>query len=154
MKRNITTALVAATAVVALSACNVETSSNAADKNHHDGASTTGTKTKAPATPNYTVAQQNAIESAKSYLSMSGFSRAGLISQLTSKYGEAFKVVDGVFAVNHIKVDWNKEAVQSAKSYLSMSSFSRTGLIQQLSSSSGEQFTIAQATYAANQVGL
>jgi host cell surface-exposed lipoprotein len=85
---------------------------------------------------------------------MSGFSRAGLIQQLTSKMGEGFKMSDAVFAVNHVKVDWNKEAVESAKSYLDMSSFSRAGLIQQLSSKAGDQFTVAQATYAANHVGL
>jgi hypothetical protein len=59
-----------------------------------------------------------------------------------------------VFAVNHIKVDWNKGAVQSAKSYLEMSSFSRASLIQQLSSKAGEGYTLAQATYVANRVGL
>jgi hypothetical protein len=85
---------------------------------------------------------------------MSGFSRAGLIQQLSSKAGEGFKRADAVFAVNHIKVDWNKEAVESVKSYLEMSGFSRASLVQQLSSKAGEQFTLAQATYAANRVGL
>ncbi|MGH8961884.1 MAG: Ltp family lipoprotein [Jatrophihabitantaceae bacterium] len=163
MKKIITTALVAATAVVALSACSsVENGSNTAGKTHQ--AATTGNKTKAPATiakktkapaaPKYTVAQQNAIESAQSYLDMSGFSRAGLIQQLSSKAGEGFKMADAVFAVNHVKVDWNKEAVESAKSYLQIGGFSRASLIQQLSSNAGEQFTLAQATYAANHVGL
>jgi hypothetical protein len=85
---------------------------------------------------------------------MSGFSRAGLIGQLSSTSGEGFNVADAVFAVNHIKVDWNKEAVESAKSYLEMGGFSRAGLIQQLSSKAGDQFTLAQATYAATQAGL
>jgi hypothetical protein len=107
-----------------------------------------------PAKPKYTVAQQNAIEAAKAYLDMAGFSRAGLIKQLSSQYGEGYKKADAVFAVNHIKVDWNKEAVESAKSYLAMTSFSRAGLIQQLTSDYGEGFTLAQATYAANHVGL
>jgi hypothetical protein len=85
---------------------------------------------------------------------MSGFSRAGLIQQLSSKAGEGFKTADAIFAVNHITVDWNKEAVESAKSYLQTGGMSRAGLIQQLSSNAGEQFTPAQATYAANHVGL
>jgi hypothetical protein len=60
-----------------------------------------------------------------------------------------------VFAVDHIKVDWNQQAVLSAKGYLAMGTgFSRAGLIQQLTSTAGEQFTLAQATYAANKVGL
>jgi len=163
MKKIITTALVAATAVAALSACSsVANSSNAAGKTHQAATTgnktkaqaTTAKKTKAPAAPKYTVAQQNAIESAHSYLDLSGFSRTGLIQQLSSKAGEGFKVADAVFAVNHIKVDWNKEAVESAKSYLQMGGFSRASLIQQLSSKAGEQFTLAQATYAANHVGL
>jgi hypothetical protein len=104
--------------------------------------------------PQYTVSQENAIESAESYLDMSGFSRAGLIDQLSSQYGEGFPTADAVFAVNHIDVDWNAQAVKSAKSYLDMGGFSRAGLIDQLSSPYGEQFTVAQATYAANKVGL
>ena len=43
-------------------------------------------------------------------------SRAGLIRQLSSKAADGYKRKDAVFAVNHIKVNWNKEAVQSAKS--------------------------------------
>jgi len=135
--------------------------SNSSSSGNHQRASTSkqgsdqSSKASKPA-PSYTVAQENAIQSAKSYLSMgSGFSRAGLIQQLTSKAGEGFKKANAVFAVNHIKVDWNKQAVLSAKSYLDMGSgFSRAGLIQQLTSKAGEQYTLAQATYAANHVGL
>jgi len=160
MKKIVTIALTAAVAVGGLSACSsMDNSSNAAAKTHQ--VATTGNKTEAPskktsapATPRYTVAQENAIESARSYLDMSGFSRAGLIQQLSSKAGEGFKMADAVFAVNHIKVDWNKEAVESAKAYLQMSSFSRANLILQLSSNAGDKFTLAQATYATNHVGL
>jgi len=147
MKKFLATALVAAAAAAALSACNVDDISNAAAGSH-----------KNPAvgdTDNYTVAQQNAIQSAQGYLDMSGFSRTGLIQQLSSKAGEGFRKTDAMFAVNHIKVDWNKEAVESAKQYLKMGTgFSRAGLIDQLSSKAGEGFTASQATYAANRVGL
>jgi hypothetical protein len=107
-------------------------------------------------TSNMTEAQHQAVDSAKSYLSMgSGFSRAGLIKQLTSSYGEGFSRADAIFAVDHLNVNWNEQAVESAKSYLSTGSgFSRAGLIQQLTSSYGEAFTYAQAVYAANTVGL
>ena len=104
--------------------------------------------------PHYTMSQQQAIGSAKDYLSFQAFSRKGLIQQLSSKYGEGFSRADATFAVNHIQVDWNKEAVQSAKDYLSTQHFSRAGLIEQLSSSFGEGFTEAQAIYAVNHVGL
>jgi hypothetical protein len=105
-------------------------------------------------TPHYTMSQQQAIGSAKDYLSTQAFSRKGLIKQLSSKYGEGFSRADARFAVSHIQVDWNKEAVQSAKDYLSTQHFSRAGLIGQLSSSFGEGFTQAQAIYAVNHVGL
>ena len=147
MKKSIAAALVAVSALVALSGCKVDDTTGTGSKDHP-------VKHKAADAPDYTTAQENAIESAQSYLDMSGFSRAGLIRQLTSKAGEGYKMADAVFAINHIKVDWNKEAVESAKSYLDMTSFSRAGLIQQLSSKAGDQFTVAQATYAANHVGL
>jgi hypothetical protein len=160
MKKIITIALVAATAVAVLSACKVEENSAAGTTNDPvvtatgAGTAAPAAKTEAPSKPEYTVAQQQAIQSAESYVAMSGFSRAGLIGQLSSKAGEGFERADAVFAVNHIKVDWNKEAVESAKQYLEMGGFSRSGLIQQLSSKAGDQYTPAQAEYAVNKAGL
>jgi Host cell surface-exposed lipoprotein len=108
---------------------------------------------EAPAAP--TVAQQNALESAQGYLDMGdGMSKAGLIDQLHSRYGEGFSKADAIWAANHVHANWKHEAVLSAKGYLDMDGFSRAGLIDQLSSPYGEQFTLAQATYAADQVGL
>ena len=107
-----------------------------------------------PAPSGVTVAQANAVESAKSYLAMSSFSRAGLIEQLSSTAGDGFSQADATYAVDHVTVDWNQEAVAAAKSYLGLSGFSRAGLIEQLSSASGDRFTLAQAQYAAGQVGL
>ena len=92
------------------------------------------------------------MESAQSYLDMSGFSRKGLIQQLSSSAGEGFSKADATFAADHVDVNWKDEAVESAQSYLDMSSFSRDGLIEQLSSSAGEGFTLAQAQYAVGQV--
>jgi hypothetical protein len=103
---------------------------------------------------NATVAQQQALQSAQSYLDMGGFSLAGLMKQLTSSYGEGFSTGDAKFAVSHVRVNWNEQAVISARSYLEMGGFSRDKLIQQLTSSYGEGFTYAQAVYAANRVGL
>lgn len=156
MKKFITTALAVAAAAATLSACNVDTSTNAAGTTSDYTASTTNTHTQAPAAPKYTVAQENAIESARSYLAMgSGFSRAGLIEQLSSTSGDGFTRRLAVFAVNHIKVNWNQQAVLSAKAYLSEGTgFSRASLIDQLHASAGDGFTLAQATYAANHVGL
>ena len=105
-----------------------------------------------------TVSQQNAYESATSYLSWKAFSRQGLIDQLSSEYGEAFPLADAEFAIARLEaeggVDWNAEAAEAAKSYLSWKAFSRQGLIDQLSSEYGEQFTPEQAEYGVSQTGL
>lgn len=101
-----------------------------------------------------TVAQEQAVEAAQSYVDMTGFSRAGLLRQLTSEAGSGFTKTDALYAVKHINVDWNAEAVESATSYLELTSFSRSGLLQQLTSSAGSGFTQKQATYAVDKVGL
>ena len=97
-------------------------------------------------------ANRRALESAESYLSMSGFSKQGLYEQLSSPAGEGFTQAEAQYAVDHVDVDWNKEAVQSARSYLEMSPMSKSALIEQLSSSAGEGFTYEQAVYAVNKV--
>jgi hypothetical protein len=107
----------------------------------------------APAGPTLTNQQKNAARSAQSYLDMTGFSRQGLIDQLSSPYGEGYAVPDATIAVDSLNVDWNAQAVRSAKSYLSMSPFSCNGLIAQLDSAYGDKYTIAQATYGAKQAG-
>ena len=107
----------------------------------------------APAGP--TVSQQQALDSAQSYLAMgSGFSEQGLIKQLSSPYGDKFSVADATWAAEHSGADWDAQAVMSAKGYMQMGGFSRASLIDQLTSPYGDQYTLAQATYAANQVGL
>lgn len=101
-----------------------------------------------------TLGQRQALRSAQSYIELTGFSRAGLIRQLTSTAGDGFKRSDAEYAVDHVDANWNAEAVESAKSYLELTSFSRASLIRQLSSSAGAGFTLKQATYAADKVGL
>ena len=97
-------------------------------------------------------ANRRALESAESYLAMSGFSKQGLYEQLSSSAGEGFTQAQAQYAVDHVGADWNKEAVQSARSYLEMMPMSRAELIEQLSSSAGEGFTYEQALYAVNKV--
>jgi hypothetical protein len=109
------------------------------------------TTEEAPPEPELTAAQENAIESAESYLEFGGFSRQGLIDQLSSEYGEGFKKKDATFAVDYLDVNWKKEAVEAAESYLESGSFSLDGLIEQLESEYGDQFTHAQAVYGAKR---
>lgn len=97
--------------------------------------------------------QKNAVRSATQYLSFTGFSRNGLISQLSSEYGDGYSVADATAAVDSMRTDWNQQAVKSAKQYLSIQGFSCNGLIDQLSSAYGDKYTKSQATYGAQQAG-
>lgn len=118
---------------------------------------TTPPTTAAPTTTtsSLTPSQQNAIQAAQQYLSLGqGFSRLGLIDQLSSQAGDAYPVADATFAVDSLHVDWNAQAVLSAKNYLKTQPFSCTDLVQQLSSSAGDQFTLAQAQYGAKAAGI
>jgi hypothetical protein len=100
-----------------------------------------------------TLAQEQAVESAQSYVDFTSFSKAGLIGQLTSEYGEGFEKKDAEFAVDNIDVDWKAEAVEAAESYLAMGGFSANELHNQLTSQYGEEFTDKQADHALEQVG-
>jgi len=104
-----------------------------------------------PPKPEETAGQQNARRSAEDYLESQGFSRKGLIKQLSSQYGEGYTKAEAIYAVNHINVDWNEQAVRAAKSYLKSQAFSRQNLIEQLSSDYGDGFTHAQAVYGVNK---
>ena len=84
-------------------------------------------------------------------MKLKGFSRQGLIDQLSSSAGDDYEVADATIAVDSLNEDWNAQAVRSAKDYLELTSFSCKGLIEQLSSSAGDKFTVAEATYGANQ---
>lgn len=99
-----------------------------------------------------TGAQQQAVDSAKGYLSDGqGFSKQGLLSQLTSSAGEGFSKSDAEFAIKYLNPNWDQQAVASAKGYLSGGQgFSEQGLLSQLTTTAGEGFTEAQAGYAIN----
>lgn len=97
--------------------------------------------------------QKNAVRSAEVYLSFSGFSRAGLIEQLSSPYGDGYDVADATAAVDSLSVDWNAQAARSATQYLEFMGFSCNGLIEQLSSDAGDKYTVSEATYGARQAG-
>ncbi|GED41472.1 hypothetical protein HHA02_08010 [Cobetia marina] len=98
---------------------------------------------------NLTGPQANAVRSAKQYLSIGGFSRSGLINQLSSDYGDGYSVADATAAVDSLDIDWYKQAVRSANQYLKLQGFSCKGLIQQLSSGAGDRYTDSQAAYGA-----
>lgn len=116
---------------------------------------TTTTTTQAPS--NYTIGEENAIESAMSYIDLMSFSKAGLYKQLTSEYGEGYTEQEANKAISYLEknglVNWKEEAVEAAQDYLRISSYSRDGLYRQLTSEYGEQFTAEEAEYALSKVG-
>ena len=94
-----------------------------------------------------TMSQKNALKTAASYLSWSGFSYKRLIEQLEF---EGFSNADATFAADYCGADWYAQAEKSAESYMSWSSFSRERLIEQLEY---EGFTHDQAVHGAESVG-
>lgn len=103
--------------------------------------------------PSLTMQQRNAIRSAEQYLNISGFSKKGLIQQLSSDGGDGYDISDAKVAVENLDVDWNEQATRSATQYLNISGFSCRGLIEQLSSPGGDGYTNSQATYGAKKAG-
>lgn len=95
--------------------------------------------------------QKNAVRSAEQYLSLQGFSKTGLIEQLSSNFGDQYEEEDARIAVESLNVDWKKQALRSAEQYLELQGFSCQGLIDQLSSIYGDRYTESQARYGASQ---
>ena len=110
-------------------------------------------ETEAGPVSQLTAPQRNARRNAESYLAMTGFSRQGLIDQLSSDSGNGYAVADATAAVDSLDVNWKAQAARSAQSYLNMTGFSCQGLVEQLSSSSGSQYTLEEARYGAQQAG-
>lgn len=139
--KNLALAILAA-AALSISGCAVDEPGTAADR--AVAADSTATQVDKPKS-DLTASQQNAVETAESYLDTSAFSRKGLIDQLVF---EGFSAKDAKFAVDHIDPNWNNQAVLAAKSYLDSGSFSRSGLIEQLEF---EGYTHAQAVYGVDK---
>lgn len=105
------------------------------------------TVTVEPPKPELTVEQTNATAKAKQYLGLSGFSRAGLISQLEF---EGYTTDAATFGADNAGADWNAEAAEKAEQYMDMTAFSRKGLSDQLEF---EKFTPEQIEFALAAVG-
>ncbi|MCH1781739.1 Ltp family lipoprotein [Psychrobacter glaciei] len=97
--------------------------------------------------------QKNAVRSAKNYIGFQGFSRDGLINQLSSDAGDGYNIDDATIAVDSLDIDYNEQAGRSAENYISIMGFSCDGLVEQLSSSAGDKYTKEQAEYGAKLAG-
>lgn len=106
-----------------------------------------GTSSGSSDTASATTGEQNALDSAKSYLNAMAFSYDGLVDQL--EY-EGFTHSEAVYGADHCGADWMEQAARMAEEYLNSGSFSRSSLIDQLEY---EGFTNAQAVYGVEQNG-
>lgn len=100
---------------------------------------------KFEAASSMTMAQKQALATAKDYLDYSAFSYTGLIHQLEF---EKFDAEDATYAADNCGADWNEQAFKMAKEYLNYDSYSLDRLIDQLEY---EGFTPEQAEYGANE---
>lgn len=91
---------------------------------------------------------QQALGKANSYLSVSAFSRQGLVDQLIF---DQFTPDQASFGVGQCGADWNYQASKKAAQYLELMAFSREQLIAQLEF---DKFTHEQAVYGAESNGL
>lgn len=91
---------------------------------------------------------KSALRSAESYISFMNFSEKGLYEQLTSRHGDGYPADAAQYAIDNIKVDYNRQALGAAKSYLELMPMSDQQLFDQLTSEYGDGYTSSQARYA------
>lgn len=92
---------------------------------------------------------EEALETAKSYLTTMPFSRKGLMQML--EYA-GYTHEEAEYAVDNCGADWMQQAAASAAYYLSSSDYSENGLIRQLESDA-EGFTHEEAVYGVETAG-
>jgi hypothetical protein len=97
--------------------------------------------------PSATIGERNAVNAAKNYVSIMGFSYNSLVEQL--KF-EGYTDSEATYGANNCGADWNEECAESASNYLSTMSFSRESLKEQLEY---EGFTASQIEYGLSSVG-
>lgn len=98
--------------------------------------------------PKETAGQANARAKGEEYLSISAYSRKGLVEQLEF---EGFSKKDAQYGAAAQNANWKEQAALKAQEYLDISAYSRQGLIDQLKF---EGFTKKQAEYGVDQTGL
>jgi uncharacterized protein YjgD (DUF1641 family) len=95
---------------------------------------------------------KSALKKADAYANTMNMSKAGLLDQLMSEYGENFTEEAAQYAIDNVKADWNANALAKAKSYQDSMAMSPANIREQLMSEYGEQFTSDEANYAIQQL--
>ena len=79
-----------------------------------------------------TSTQRQAAEAAENYIETGTFSKVGLISQLTSPFGDNFSLTDARIAVDSVNINWAREAIDAATAHLDRTSYSEQALFDRL----------------------
>lgn len=98
-----------------------------------------------PVRPKVTRGDENALESAQSYIDGQSFSKKGLAEQLDY---EEYSKSEIAYAIMNVDADYMAEAVESAEGYLDSGSFSKSQLLDQLRY---EGFTAKQAAHGVKE---
>lgn len=106
-----------------------------------------------PAAPETTAEQvpaefKAALRSAKNYLNVMPFCKAGLFQQLTSEYGDKFPADAAQYAVDNVGADWNQQALKLAINYRDVLGMSNSAIWDQLVSEYGNQCLPEEADFA------
>jgi hypothetical protein len=112
-----------------------------AERGSPSGAGTKAGEETHDTNPGLTREQSNATAQAKKYLAASAYSRGGLVQQLEL---DGYSTQDSIYAVDYMKVNWNKQAAAKAREHLDASAHSRAELIEQLKF---DGFSDAQAKF-------
>lgn len=122
---------------------------NLSDSSYHQATYRDTNQSTSNQTESYSISlgERNALRQAKSYLSITAFSKQGLIDQLIF---EGYSTQEAEYGANNCGVDWFDQARKKANEYLKIMPFSKQGLIDQLEF---EKFTHEQAVYGVEAVG-
>lgn len=128
---------------------NTTNQSNNTSNTNNSNSGSAGGGNNSSSSPGTSLANQNAVDKARSYLSTSmAFSYQGLVDQLIF---EGFTAEEAAYGASNVGANWDEQALKSAKNYLATSmAFSYQGLKDQLLF---EGFTDSQASYGVNNCG-
>lgn len=135
-----------------LTACGAPTTSTTSSSTAAEVPASAPVQKQEEPEPTVSKEQKKALKAAQNYIDTMYFSKRGLYNQLTSEYGNKFDAESAQYAVDNVKVDWNKEALEAAKNYEDMMSMSSQEIYDQLVSEYGEKFEPAQAQYAVDNL--
>ena len=134
--------------IIAIATGENDTPNNTSNEKSNSTEESTKKSTVKDDTPKVPAEFTSALSKATTYANTMNMSKQGVYDQLTSEHGEKFSKEAADYAIENVKVDWNKNALAKAKTYQSDMAMSPDAIRDQLVSSYGEKFTKQEADYA------